>query len=357
MTSREKQYGRPSFFERLSIFFQLLRLPTILVWTFIFKWNGRTRKRSVLDTYIRFSFNNFNIRQIQYLSGTTRGNYNAWCHKLGKQEPHVEAIGENANLLWLGERRLEKVILCFHGGAFTVPAVEGHMKYLTHIRTRLGERGVNVSVALLEYTLIPVAAFPTQLKQGVTAIKHLLSLGVEPQNIQLVGESAGANLILQVLAHILHPLDNENVPPLSLPSPLKGACLISPWVDLSDIHGTLKSGDSTDILTTNSIRYLGAEVLKSVPKEYLGYVEANSAKDDWWKGADTLVDRVLITAGREECLNDEIIRFKSVFETFHSQVLLQEHQGVHSDPVMAMGIGESGGGAPDMIIDWFRAGF
>lgn len=38
------------------------------------------------------------------------------------------------------------------GGAFTVPAVEGHMKYLTHIRTRLGERGVNVSVALLEYS-------------------------------------------------------------------------------------------------------------------------------------------------------------------------------------------------------------
>jgi hypothetical protein len=46
--------------------------------------------------------------------GTTRGVYNTWCKHV-KQEPHAEAIGEGANLFWIGERKLEKVILFFHG--------------------------------------------------------------------------------------------------------------------------------------------------------------------------------------------------------------------------------------------------
>ncbi|EKM76170.1 hypothetical protein AGABI1DRAFT_102467 [Agaricus bisporus var. burnettii JB137-S8] len=353
---RANQYGRPSFFEKVSIFFKLLLLPIVLVWTFVFKWSGRTRKRSVCDGRIRYVVTKFNIRQLQYLFGTTRGNYTTWC-KQAKQEPQIESIGGDANLLWIGERRPEKVILYLHGGGFLLPPGVTNIAFFAHVVTKLRERGINASVAMLEYTLVPVAAFPTQLKQAVAAINHLMSLGVDPQDIQLAGDSAGANLILQVLAHLLHPLEYENVPPLSLPSPLKGACLISPWVDLSDIHGTLSSGNSTDMLTAGIIRDWGSQVLGPVPREYLGYIEANSAKDDWWKGVDAFADRVLVTAGREECLNNEIIRFKSVFETFHSHVNMQEHSGIHNDPFYAWELGESGGGAPDMIVDWLQAGF
>jgi acetyl esterase/lipase len=191
----------------------------------------------------------------------------------------------------------------------------------------------------------------------VAAIKHLIDLGVKPENIQLVGDSAGGNLILQVLAHLLHPLEYENVPPLSLSSPLRGACLVSPWVDMSDTHGTFKNGDSTDMFTADVIRDWASRILGPVPKEYLDYIEINSSQDDWWKGAEASIGRVLITAGREECLKDEIIRFKSIFENFHSHVTLLEHQGIHEDPFFAVDIGESGGGAPDMIIDWCQAGF
>jgi hypothetical protein len=133
--------------------------------------------------------------------------------------------------------------------------------------------------------------------------------------------------------------------------------MISPWVDLSDKFGTLKDGDSTDIITRNSLCYWGAHVLGPVPQVYRDYIEANSAREEWWKGVDAFVDRVLVTAGRGECLKSEIIRFKSVFELFHSDVKLLEHEGVHDDPFYAVATGESGGGAPDMIIDWFRVGF
>lgn len=132
---------------------------------------------------------------------------------------------------------------------------------------------------------------------------------------------------------------------------------MSPWVDLSDIFGTLENGNSTDIITRNTGCYWGAQVLGPVPQTYRDYIEANSARDDWWKGVDAFVDRVLVTAAEGECLKSEVIRFKSVFETFHSHVNLLEHGGVHDDPLYAVALGESGGGAPDMIIDWFRVGF
>ncbi|KAF7763495.1 hypothetical protein Agabi119p4_8032 [Agaricus bisporus var. burnettii] len=330
---RANQYGRPSFIDKIGLFSKLAVLhecTVVLIWSYLFKWSGRTRKRSLRDGLTRFLLTKLNIRQCQHVIGTTKATYNAWCKQV-KQEPHIEAIGEGANLLWVGERRLEKVILVFHGGAFLLPPIDTHVKFWARVGAKLGERGINVSLAMLEYTLVPAAAFPTQLKQAVAAINHLTSLGVKPQNIQLAA--------------------------LSLAAPLKGAYLMSPWVDLSDIHGTFKSGDPTDILTTGTLRYWGTEILRPVPKEYLGYVEANSAGDDWWKGVDALVDRVLITAGREECLKDEIIRFNSVFENFHAHVKMEEHDGVHDDPLFAVELGESGGGAPDMIIDWFRAGY
>jgi hypothetical protein len=38
------------------------------------------------------------------------------------------------------------------GGAFLLPPGEHHLKFLAHVRTKLGDRDINVSVALLEYS-------------------------------------------------------------------------------------------------------------------------------------------------------------------------------------------------------------
>jgi hypothetical protein len=86
----------------------------VIVWRFIFKWSGRTRKRSAADGVLRTLLTGLNVPQLQYALGTTAGTYRTWCGH-AKQAPNVEEIGEGANLLWIGERRLEKVILFFHG--------------------------------------------------------------------------------------------------------------------------------------------------------------------------------------------------------------------------------------------------
>ena len=103
--------------------------------------------------------------------------------------------------------------------------------------------------------------FPAQLRQAVLSIQHLFSLGFEPENIQLVGDSAGGALIHQVLSHILHPA--EGVPKLTLTSPLEGAYMMSPWTRLVDGHGSLlhTNDGRGDVLAALISTYLGSKVL------------------------------------------------------------------------------------------------
>lgn len=206
--------------------------------------------------------------------------------------------------------------------------------------------------------LQPEAIFPTPLKEAVTAVNHLMNLGVDPQNMQFIGDSAGGNLILQVLAHLLHPLEAESVPALSIPAPFKGAYLISPWVDLSDTFKTFSAGENNDYLNTHTLKSWGSEILGPVPANHRGYVEANSAAEDWWKGVDALVDRVLISAGQDECLKDEIVRFQSTFDNFHSHVkLVVEPDGVHNEPLNDFAVGEKNGALTNTVLEWLTIGF
>ncbi len=71
------------------------------------------------------------------------------------------------------------------------------------------------------------------------ATEHILASGVDPSNLHLVGDSAGANLLTGLLSHILHPLDT--VRPIIAPKgSIKSVYLMSP-VDLSGlllaVHG------------------------------------------------------------------------------------------------------------------------
>lgn len=42
------------------------------------------------------------------------------------------------------------------GGGYLFPAVGPHVKFWDHVRTKLVERGVNISVAVVEYSEHPV---------------------------------------------------------------------------------------------------------------------------------------------------------------------------------------------------------
>jgi acetyl esterase/lipase len=276
-----------------------------------------------------------------------------------KLTPLVEDIGDDAKLLWIGPKITDNVLLYFHGGAFLFGMPPPAPKYWRYIQEHLEMRGKKVGLAILNYTLVPDGSFPIQLKQGILAIQNLIKMGVKPENIQILGDSAGGALIHQTFSHFLHPV--SGVPELSLSAPLGGVYMMSPWVRLVDKDRQyLYSNDNNgDLLTGNQINYWGSEVFQHAPDEALPYLEPNSAPPKWLDGVDRFVKRVFISAGGVECLRDEIIKYQDRFQEHHKDVtFVLQANGIHDDPYWDFATHEKDlGELTPQILDWLDENF
>jgi len=206
--------------------------------------------------------------------------------------------------------------------------------------------------------LVPDAMFPVQLKQAVLSIQRLLILGYEPNNIHLVGDSAGGALIHQVLSHILHPV--EDVPKLTLTSPLGGVYMMSPWTRLVRGKGSrLHTNDRRDDLVISSTSaYWALKVLDGAKPSAIPYLDAASAPKDWLQGVDKCVKRMLISAGDLENLRDAIVDYgKHVGEYLKDTTIIVQENGTHVDPVLDFVVGEKKlGSLTPKILDWLEEG-
>lgn len=179
--------------------------------------------------------------------------------------------------------------------------------------------------------MIPNIEFPTQVTQAAAAIRHLLAMGVQPKDIQVVGDSAGANLALALLSHISHPLDD--VSRFTLPSRIGGLFLMSPWVSLTGDTGSHSINDQNDVMSAKTFAYTGGKVLAGIPESQLPYLEPGKASHSWFAGIDRLIGRILVTAGSAECLRDDIDKFAEQLSSHHSGVtFIVQDNGVHTDP-------------------------
>ena len=246
-------------------------------------------------------------------------------------------------------------------------------------RRKLESRGIQTDAVILNYSeykisprsrsrlsthfvisaLVPDGMFPVQLRQAVLSIQHLFTLGFEPQNIQLVGDSAGGALIHQVLSHILHPL--EDVPKLTLTSPFGGAYMMSPWTRLVDGKGSLLRTNlgRGDVIDASIGTYWGPNVLAGAKPSAIPYLDPASASKGWLQGVDKCVRRMLISAGDLELLRDEIVHYgKRVEEYLKDTTIIVQENGIHDDPFMDLLVGvESVGSLTPTILSWLEEGF
>ncbi|KAH9866808.1 hypothetical protein J1614_008501 [Plenodomus biglobosus] len=120
----------------------------------------------------------------------------------------------------------EKVVLHFPGGGFVLAfGVEENgrviskmmMQHLAMTKTFLAQYRVSTDTQ---------TRFPAALQDLVTCYHYILSLGVQPSNILLSGDSAAGNLVLGLLRY----LETVKSPSLPLPS---GAMVWSPWVHVT----------------------------------------------------------------------------------------------------------------------------
>ena len=112
---------------------------------------------------------------------------------------------------------LHHVIFYIHGGGWTLGWTNLHRRLVSHLCKAASIRAVAV-----DYRLAPEHPFPAALEDCTTVYRWLMEKRFAPQNIVIVGDSAGANLTLSSLISFRDAGD---------PLPAAAVC-ISPMTDL-----------------------------------------------------------------------------------------------------------------------------
>ena len=112
----------------------------------------------------------------------------------------------------------DEAILYFHGGAYMAGSILSTRPLAVDFAQATG-----CNVLSFEYRLAPENPFPAALEDGYAAYRYMLSLGIAPERIAFVGDSAGGGL---ELATALKARE-EGAP---LPAAIAA---LSPWVDLT----------------------------------------------------------------------------------------------------------------------------
>lgn len=113
----------------------------------------------------------------------------------------------------------DAVVYQLHGGAY----IFGFYDLYRRNAVRWSKLTGNADVASLDYRLAPRHTYPAALEDALTGWSFLLEQGYKPENILLVGDSAGGNLALALLLKLR---DEGGALP-------RAAVLMSPWADLS----------------------------------------------------------------------------------------------------------------------------
>jgi acetyl esterase/lipase len=132
------------------------------------------------------------------------------------------------------------VILYFHGGVYVIGSAAASVPLVADLARRTGAKAVTV-----DYRLAPEHRYPAAVEDAQAVYEGLLGQGVDPGQIALAGESAGAGLAVATLL----ALRDAGRP---LPS---GAFLMSPYADLTLSGDTIVDKQALDpILTPDGLR-------------------------------------------------------------------------------------------------------
>lgn len=149
---------------------------------------------------------------------------------------------------------------------------------------------------------------------------HLIDLGYAPEDIILVGDSAGGNLALSLSRYLVEYAQMESLSGVTLP-PVPGALLlVSPWGDVGDSHD-----DTRSRIENRQYDYIFSTPLS---QEYTSWaigrqMGANIANTNPWvspisKHVNDVsfggFPKTFIAAGDLEMLKDQIMVLKETME-------------------------------------------
>jgi len=183
-------------------------------------------------------------------------------------------------------RATTPVLLYFHGGGF----IFGSPKSYAKLAARLA-RGIGATAYMPRYGLAPENPFPACHEDALHAYLSLLDQGIPPEQIILAGDSAGGNITLVLLAHILNN---------GLPKPA-GAIALCPVTDLTAASHSMTQN-------ARSEAFLPIEKMGQMSDFYLGSQHANDPRVSPVFAEYPKCPPVLIHYSSSEILRDDGMR-------------------------------------------------
>ncbi|KAK0491659.1 Alpha/Beta hydrolase protein [Armillaria novae-zelandiae] len=287
-------------------------------------------------------------------------NYASWTATTGL-EANVEELCNGAKLLWIGPKYLDRVMLYCHGGGYMLNVGPNTFSWLRHMQLELQKRDIDVGIAIVAYNLLPNAVFPSRLREATDGFNHLRAAGVLPENIILGGDSAGGNLALQLLSHILHPMPSIEVVRATR---LRGLLLLSPFVGAQRTSemplSQLEALHKRDFLPAEFHSEVCLTFLKDVPKDGIAYADGLAAPEEWFKPSDEAVGRILVTTGEWDFLEENTrLFYERHLKPLHRDVkLVVEKDGEHVSPLLDFVLkGDVKSTLTPLIVEWLADTF
>ncbi|WP_298779862.1 alpha/beta hydrolase [uncultured Polaribacter sp.] len=225
------------------------------------------KSRKLMD---KFGFSN--VKNITYKK-TTLSNFNA--------------------LLITPQKELnpKRIILFFHGGGFVLGSCKSHKSLVANIVKTSKTKAI-----LFDYRLAPEHKFPAQIDDAKNTYFTLIEEGYLPENIIIMGDSAGGNMTLNFLLY----LKNKQKP-----FPNKAVCLF-PVCDPASTKDSLIRNNKKDSFLSGEFKNLFSDLTFKNVEDQKKYNLLNQNLEN--------LPPILVQIGTYDVLYDENIELINVLK-------------------------------------------
>ena len=207
-----------------------------------------------------------------------------------------------------------RVIFQLHGGGYILALTNGHR----NLAVKYGVLADAAKIYSVDYRTAPENIYPAALEDAVAAYQEILKRGVDPEEIILIGDSAGGNLAVELSIYL-----REN----NLPQP-KMLILVSPWATAENNLPSRKYNASKDLILGKGTPLFDA-VTK--PSAYAKGLKAKDARISPIYADLKKLPPMLIQAGGYELFLDECVELAKKAAADDVKVTLTIYPGMSHD--------------------------
>lgn len=209
-----------------------------------------------------------------------------WAVRFHSRGVEIEETHEPVRGEWVWPRdgaKASPIIYYLHGGGY----VSGSARGCRPITATLA-RYLQARCFALDYRLAPESRFPAALDDAVAGYRWLISTGIEPRVISIVGDSAGGGLAIALAMKLR---DSGDPLPSSVVS-------LSPWTDMAGTGASILANAKRD-------PFFVPEDVERYADLYLGAQPRQTPFASPLYGEFSGLPRLLIQVGESEMLLDD----------------------------------------------------